>query len=250
MSHLNSQDHPRSCGKNLGTTTPSLGIRGSPPLVRERLVSSYCLLYASGITPARAGKTLLPSACTAVGQDHPRSCGKDDGYWHVNPSLSGSPPLVRERPSICTAGPWYIGITPARAGKTRIVERWVGLCRDHPRSCEKDAASHSRSPKSAGSPPLVRERLLRILVAPGLPGITPARAGKTQIPGHTIHAAWDHPRSCGKDMNCFPRRQKHRGSPPLVRERQCHYSQIRRSNRITPARAGKTSLLRHIHGAR
>ena len=154
---------------------------GSPPLVRERLVSSYCLLYASGITPARAGKTLLPSACTAVGQDHPRSCGKDDGYWHVNPSLSGSPPLVRERPPRPMKGAVALRITPARAGKTLGKYSISTEYEDHPRSCGKDVTTHCRQLLPAGSPPLVRERPFNgtTNITPG--GITPARAGKTFI---------------------------------------------------------------------
>ena len=152
---------------------------GSPPLVRERLVSSYCLLYASGITPARAGKTLLPSACTAVGQDHPRSCGKDDGYWHVNPSLSGSPPLVRERPPRPMKGAVALRITPARAGKTLGKYSISTEYEDHPRSCGKDTISELSICSVSGSPPLVRERRNYTLPTATSSGITPARAGKT-----------------------------------------------------------------------
>ena len=50
-----------------------------------------------------------------------------------------------------------------------------------------------------GSPPLVRERLELVAGVSTLPGITPARAGKTlPILPRILHVQ-DHPRSCGKD---------------------------------------------------
>ena len=56
-------DHPRSCGKDL-ISTPTKGKgRGSPPLVRERLVELIKLGGEGGITPARAGKTLKYIPC-------------------------------------------------------------------------------------------------------------------------------------------------------------------------------------------
>ena len=73
-----------------------------------------------GITPARAGKTPLPSQPVTLYWDHPRSCGKDrtaGTTWLFRP---GSPPLVRERLEDGRKKEHVHGITPARAGKTRF----------------------------------------------------------------------------------------------------------------------------------
>ena len=70
-------DHPRSCGKDayISRVKPQQG--GSPPLVRERLISVANAASKAGITPARAGKTLSCTLSLSRFRDHPRSCGKD-----------------------------------------------------------------------------------------------------------------------------------------------------------------------------
>ena len=132
---------------------------------------------------------------------------------------SGSPPLVRERLSAHIQIPTNLRITPARAGKTLRLESLHVIGGDHPRSCGKDRNSASVSFSVWGSPPLVRERLVSIVMARLHVGITPARAGKTMhrrlFPGQ----CWDHPRSCGKDSPPTNLLRNGLGSPPLVRER-------------------------------
>ena len=66
--------------------------------MRERLKLDVLHAQKKGITPARAGKTLMMSISVLRLQDHPRSCGKD---------LASNRRIVQIR-----------GITPARAGKT------------------------------------------------------------------------------------------------------------------------------------
>ena len=51
-------DHPRSCGKDSGSTCLNSYVQGSPPLVRERLQHFPSCNAIRGITPARAGKTI------------------------------------------------------------------------------------------------------------------------------------------------------------------------------------------------
>ena len=91
------EDHPRSCGKDLIKNETLFVLVGSPPLVRERPL--YCILdgAACRITPARAGKTFIHAVCIYLGQDHPRSCGKDLTLEFTPFINVGSPPLVRER---------------------------------------------------------------------------------------------------------------------------------------------------------
>ena len=141
MSHLNSQDHPRSCGKD---------------------DSAGDTLEKSGwITPARAGKTAIDTLGEDLIEDHPRSCGKDVGYTVRKAIESGSPPLVRERREVNNAIYAMKGITPARAGKTKPHDIRLAHYQDHPRSCGKDLVMSVAGGYFLGSPPLVRERLIR-----------------------------------------------------------------------------------------
>ena len=86
----------------------------------------------------------------------------------------------------------------------------------------------------------MRERLLFIPPARSLHGITPAYAGKTSFVSKDLTYTGDHPRVCGKDHWLAWRRMVQRGSPPRMRERHKSIYMLFRSNRITPAYAGKT----------
>ena len=111
-------DHPRVCGKDLflfGLRTRRLG---SPPRMRERLLSVRGLENSLRITPAYAGKTSFqPNWCTQL-QDHPRVCGKDLLHNARMKHKAGSPPRMRERRIILCVLCILCRITPAYAGKT------------------------------------------------------------------------------------------------------------------------------------
>ena len=92
-----------------------------------------------------------------------------------------------------------LGITPARAGKTRVPGSPDPRRRDHPRSCGKDQNQKLSLLTEVGSPPLVRERRHETADGQGQRRITPARAGKTVAVRHPVPDFEDHPRSCGKD---------------------------------------------------
>ena len=106
------------CGKDPQVNPAIFLFIGSPPHVRERLVSSVSVCLSAGITPACAGKTDRDDVVTSDSEDHPRMCGKD---WTTPPSgarFVGSPPHVRERPGLGPCQQPFSGITPACAGKT------------------------------------------------------------------------------------------------------------------------------------
>ena len=149
---------------------------------------------------------------------------------------------MRERPPTKGKGDADARITPARAGKTHQNESYVGGGQDHPRSCGKDKTIFPKEDGKPGSPPLVRERPLDIAVAFDRAGITPARAGKTNVGGNSTVTGKDHPRSCGKDAFSLIAVTFLSGSPPLVRERRFAGSGLSLNVRITPARAGKTQV--------
>ena len=147
-------------------------------------------------------------------------CGKD--FLLLQPSLhkSGSPPRVRERPTIKPTQRHSIG--------------------DHPRVCGKDMGVFSRSGTGGGSPPRVRERHKGCNLSVLGFRITPACAGKTGLFKAGGVGDKDHPRVCGKDLYLYYRNFCEIGSPPRVRERLFCGSRIRPAPRITPACAGKT----------
>ena len=156
-------------------------MQGSPPLAREGLYMKEFADSYIRITPARAGRTELHISSSGSGQDHPRSRGKDQ--WQVSemPPEIGSPPLAREGPKATKQEDGKVGITPARAGRTVGIRAINSASKDHPRSRGKDVTVVTVLRSLLGSPPLAREGHVRRDVGCAFFGITPARAGRTQI---------------------------------------------------------------------
>ena len=89
----------------------------------------------TGITPACAGKTLLPYSNFSANRDHPRVCGENLETPNIIQISLGSPPRVRGKLNQLIAIVVRNRITPACAGKTG-----TGLVdsinpKDHPRVC-------------------------------------------------------------------------------------------------------------------
>ena len=85
------------CGKDLIAMVKMFAAVGSPPHVRERLTVHAQAFSTTGITPACAGKTSDTTVMVDGSRDHPRMCGKDQGFLFSFRHRSGSPPHVRER---------------------------------------------------------------------------------------------------------------------------------------------------------
>ena len=147
--------------------------------MREKLLYFLMLVEALRITPACAGKTSCPAE-----------------NFEIRP---GSPPRVREKPEESDLFADNTGITPACAGKTSTVPMSKEGLRDHPRVCGKNICKHTLALYIIGSPPRVREKLLRISLTDSAWGITPACAGKTLTIATGIPFSQDHPRVCGKN---------------------------------------------------
>ena len=164
--------------------------------------------------------------------------------------ILGSPPLARGKPS---RGPYSSsspGITPARAGKTSTAVARRTWSADHPRSRGENCQPHKRCRLGDGSPPLARGKPARRVVQRDLPGITPARAGKTTSAHPTTSLGSDHPRSRGENMSTTRRSSRRRGSPPLARGKLEQLQGDARDRGITPARAGKAPPRPHPPGRR
>ena len=113
---------------------------------------------------------------------------------------------------------------------------------DHPRVCGKNRNFCQRAQESVGSPPRVREKLLRRRVEDVCRRITPACAGKTRSVSSLAHCYGDHPRVCGKNSSEILSSMYRSGSPPRVREKLQLWQVKDRGIGITPACAGKTGL--------
>ena len=160
----------------------------------------------------------------------------------------GSPPLVRERLKKKKFAAIPKGITPARAGKTPGPALCLGDAQDHPRSCGKDAKNLPSDVDRVGSPPLVRERRRLAQLYLDQTGITPARAGKTNLGYDYGGFMGDHPRSCGKDLLLSHSRLVLPGSPPLVRERLIVPVSLCIPSWDHPRSCGKDSLKKRVSG--
>ena len=110
-------------------------------------------------------------------------------------------------------------ITPARAGKSSFRYEAIEILGDHPRACGEKLDPQIQQFALVGSPPRVRGKGVRHVVAVVGGGITPARAGKRAVCRVYHLHVWDHPRACGEKSGFHGFAASHWG--------------------ITPARAGK-----------
>ena len=133
-----------------------------------------------------------------------------------------------------------MGIIPAYAGNTQVLERTYNSCRDHPRVCGEHSEETNTTTTWTGSSPRMRGTLSHSRRRIEHHGIIPAYAGNT-IPQIFPHPRLrDHPRVCGEHpvgvlMVCFrlgssPRM---RGTPPTMQE-------VVHAVGIIPAYAGNT----------
>ena len=135
-------------------------------------------LWLSRITPAYAGKREMPPTGAARTRDHPRVCGEKVVCLIPMCHCMGSPPRVRGKARFRLHCPRGAAITPACAGKSKLLIVHGQQLRDHPRVCgEKDAAFPAFS-TYWGSPPRVRGKVCTVPLRPLGVGITPACAGK------------------------------------------------------------------------
>ena len=131
-------------------------------------------------------------------------------------------------------------ITPARAGKSQTTSWTPKARRDHPRACGEKGDGRDMWPPGKGSPPHTRGKALVLPHCPGVPGITPAHAGKRSR--SLIHSPGreDHPRTRGEKFLIFTKRGRKMGSPPHTRGKDKVAGNHGVGSGITPAHAGKS----------
>ena len=150
---------------------------------------------------------------------------------------------MREKRIVTVVQTLAPGITPAYAGKTVFFEEQVRFDEDHPRVCGKNYMQGELDFSSAGSPPRMREKRPLMALGRELNRITPAYAGKTKSSLLNLVVVQDHPRVCGKNHFKSLISNLVAGSPPRMREKLTRKAIVSVRTRITPAYAGKTSVM-------
>ena len=154
--------------------------------------------------------------------------------------MPGSSPRVRGKRPVVPPRTFRRGLIPARAGKTlpqRPSWPWAWA---HPRACGENCVCPARPASGRGSSPRVRGKHQRSDAGSRIPGLIPARAGKTTMPGRPRSASTAHPRACGENMTTTLLLQLLLGSSPRVRGKPTRPRIWCSEERLIPARAGKT----------
>ena len=103
--------------------------------MRGKAMLFRCCIIEIGITPAYAGKRLLPTIQITEWQDHPRLCGEKVFRRPELLKLEGSPPPMRGKAQDRGERRCVHRITPAYAGKRTATAKGYALIGDHPRLC-------------------------------------------------------------------------------------------------------------------
>ena len=177
------------------------GQKGSPPHGRGKVTICEPMSWGPGITPAWAGKSARPRQAAYGGPDHPRMGGeKVDGGRNRSRQM-GSPPHGRGKVIFRQFLHYFVGITPAWAGKSRRLCPSGRRSKDHPRMGGEKTLKYELNEGKRGSPPHGRGK---VYLGPQLGagnGITPAWAGKSPPRSLAARQCEDHPRMGGEKIS-------------------------------------------------
>ena len=239
---LSSRDHPRLCGEKEYLTIGLVEDMGSPPPMRGKARQSAAAALSGRITPAYAGKSMLSLQSLHNWWDHPRLCGEKSKRFETFLLPAGSPPPMRGKDSGLCVVQSHFRITPAYAGKSKVMCGSGISIQDHPRLCgeKRIPTASAKSPK--GSPPPMRGKAVLTAGAWQSRGITPAYAGKSGTAARHSAVRQDHPRLCGEKFGQILLFQLHGGSPPPMRGKVNLPDPQPFVLGITPAYAGKSCI--------
>ena len=136
-------------------------------------------------------------------------------------------------------------ITPAYAGKRKMLKTPAAGTWDHPRVCGEKHAAACADCTLLGSPPRMRGKAFKLNICLFHLGITPAYAGKSRTSGTGGSGRRDHPRVCGEKAGRCPGLFRATGSPPRMRGKAYDEEHVPYGERITPAYAGKSTIISH-----
>ena len=130
--------------------------------MRGKLLAGILSLLTSRITPADAGKTSIVVLLLGVSEDHPRGCGENILMLLIPMALPGSPPRMRGKLDGSAVAMYFMGITPADAGKTVALSQRLSHIWDHPRGCGENHMQVLHLQRASGSPPRMRGKLYAV----------------------------------------------------------------------------------------
>ena len=150
---------PAYAGKSCAEQARRFHLRDHPPRMRGKGASGIVCDFVHGITPTCAGKSPAIMVCSLE-------------YWGSPPRVWGKVQPERDVQDAAR-------ITPAYAGKSVFLALRSAISWDHPRVCGEKAYVPANWGWLKGSPPRMRGKVVRVCMATGLRGITPAYAGKS-----------------------------------------------------------------------
>ena len=218
------EDHPRVCGEKQTAHGARSLQKGSPPHMRGKAAETASSFMQTRITPALAGKRCRPPEFSSQCRDHPRTCGEKTITPISFISHIGLPPHLRGKGIVNVLVAKPLRITPAHAGKSGVP------------SIARNSA--------LGSPPHLRGKVKNRLFYGPYRRITPSHAGKSVQKNMISIGRKDHPRTCGEKENLTLNPGANTGSPPHMRGKGRNFPRGVRTERITPAYAGKRSAYR------
>ena len=173
----------------------------------------------------------------------PRVCGEKSRVCPRSDPGTESPPRMRGKESHARSKRQAHGITPAYAGKSCTHGQGHHCFGDHPRVCGEKLYARSRASLFWGSPPRMRGKGGALSSAASFPRITPACAGKSSAHTQKSGTNGDHPRMCGEKLKDENAQILPCGSPPHVRGKGERKRRHSNPSGITPACAGKSTLI-------
>ena len=136
-----------------------------------------------------------------------------------------------------------MGIIPAYAGNTLLMELALNRFRDHPRVCGEHFSRNYWFVRARGSSPRMRGTLPSRLCRVHSSGIIPAYAGNTVKQENPSPPSRDHPRVCGEHYPESAICGHNRGSSPRMRGTLTIELVDGKAGGIIPAYAGNTLSL-------
>ena len=180
---LQEKDHPRTCGEKLiFDGDKDYILRITPAHAGKSKKYAHNARFFHGSPPHMRGKAVPIRVAYCAYRDHPRTCGEKCQEGAEPDLLTGSPPHMRGKGIMLVEISLVMRITPAHAGKRNIVDIGKSVPEDHPRTCGEKLQVKSRLIQEQGSPPHMRGKVFAGIEHICRSRITPAHAGKSDIP--------------------------------------------------------------------
>ncbi len=150
------RNYPRSRGEKRMLTLGSPRYSELPPLARGKDLRRTGEWRSNGITPARAGKSLIEEHIQTQPRNYPRSRGEKIIQVALQIDRQELPPLARGKVNPVVFKNLSPGITPARAGKSIWNATAISAPWNYPRSRGEKSTISWEAPRSPELPPLAR----------------------------------------------------------------------------------------------